>query len=241
MSPFRPRVVALQHVACETPGLIGEALARAGVAVELVRTFAGEPVPCDLRDTAGLLVMGGPMGVYDADRHPHLRDEMALLERALAAGLPALGVCLGSQLLAAALGARVAPGPRKEIGWFPVSLADEAASDALWRGIAREFVAYHWHGDRFELPRGAVALASSALTPVQAFRHGEHAYGILFHMEVTPKIVADMVGTFADELAAERLDGAAIVREAATRLDDLGAIARTVYDRFAAAVVARRR
>ncbi len=235
------RVIALQHVACETPGLIGDALARAGVAVDLVRTFAGEPVPRDLGDAAGLLVMGGPMSVYEADRLPHLRDELALLERALAAGVPILGVCLGSQLLAAALGARVAPGPRKEIGWFPVSLTDEAASDPLWRGVPRELVGYHWHGDRFDLPRGAVALASSALTPVQAFRHGEHAYGILFHMEVNARIVADMVATFAGELAAERLDGTAIVREAATRLDDIGEIARTVYDRFAAAVVARRR
>jgi GMP synthase (glutamine-hydrolysing) len=235
------RVIALQHVACEKPGLIGDALARVGVAVDLVRTFAGEPVPPDLGDAAGLLVMGGPMSVYEADRLPHLRAELALLERALAAGVPILGVCLGSQLLAAALGARVAPGPRKEIGWFPVSLTDEAASDPLWHGLPRELVGYHWHGDRFDLPRGAVALASSALTPVQAFRHGEHAYGILFHMEVNATIVADMVATFAGELAAERLDGAAIVREAATRLDDLGEIARTVYDRFAAAVVGRRR
>ena len=196
-----PRSIVLQHVACETPGLIGVELERGGVSLDFVRTFAGDPVPRDLGDAAGLLVMGGPMGVYETDRHPHLRDEIGLIERALAARIPVLGVCLGSQLLAAALGARVAPGPRKEIGWFPVTLTDEAADDPLWRGVAREFVGYHWHGDRFDLPDGAVPLASSALTPLQAYRHGPNAYGILFHMEVTVEIVAAMVETFAAEVA----------------------------------------
>src|SRR6185503_14445216 len=111
------RVIVLQHVACETPGLIGEELEGAGLSLEIVRPFANETVPRELGDASGLLVMGGPMGVYEADRHPHLRDELALIERAVAAGKPVLGVCLGSQLVAAALGARVAPGPRKEIGW----------------------------------------------------------------------------------------------------------------------------
>jgi GMP synthase (glutamine-hydrolysing) len=230
------RSIVLQHVACETPGLAGIELERAGVSLDFVRTFAGEPVPREVGDAAGVLVMGGPMGVYEAARHPHLRDEMALLERAVAVGVPVLGVCLGSQLLAAALGARVAPGPRKEIGWFPVTLTNEAADDLLWRGVDREFVAYHWHGDRFELPRGAVPLASSALTPLQAFRYGESAYGILFHMEVTKEIVGAMVETFAAEVAEERLDGTAIVREAAERLDGLHRVARIVFSRFAAAV-----
>jgi GMP synthase (glutamine-hydrolysing) len=230
------RSIVLQHVACETPGLIGVELERAGVSLDFVRTFAGEAVPRELGDAAGVVVMGGPMGVYEADRHPHLRDEMRLLERALAAEVPVLGVCLGSQLLAAALAARVAPGPRKEIGWFPVTLREEAADDPLWHGIEREFVAYHWHGDRFDLPHGAVALASSALTPLQAYRYGANAYGILFHMEVTEEIVTGMVETFAAEVAEERLDGATIVGETRQRLEDLHRVARTVFSRFAATV-----
>jgi GMP synthase (glutamine-hydrolysing) len=231
-----PRILALQHAAHEPLGTIETVLRERGVEITLVRPYDGERVPETLAGFDGLVVMGGPMGVYETDRHPYLRDEIALIERAIAARLPVLGVCLGSQLLAAALGARVAPGPRKEIGWFPVTLTAEAADDALWRGLERELVGYHWHGDRFDLPRGAVPLAASALTPLQAFRYGPSAYGVLFHMEVTAEIVAGMVDTFADELAEERLDGAAILREARRRLGDLDRTARTVFSRFAKAV-----
>src|SRR5262245_50634847 len=97
--PAMRRVIVLQHVACETPGLIGEELERRGAVLEIVRTFAGDTVPREVGDASALVVMGGPMGVYEADRHPHLRAEIALLERALAAKTPILGVCLGSQLL----------------------------------------------------------------------------------------------------------------------------------------------
>jgi GMP synthase (glutamine-hydrolysing) len=232
------RILVVEHVAPETPGAIGDALARAGHVTETVRPFRGEPVPRSLGDAAALVVMGGPMGVYEADRHPHLRDEIALLEDAVARGVPVLGVCLGSQLLAAALGARVAPGPAKEIGWFPVELTDAAASDALFHGLGRRIEPLHWHGDRFELPRGAVALGSSARTPIQGFRHGEHVYGLLFHLEVTRAIVAGMVEAFADELHAERLDGAAIVAETERRLPALAPLAATVFERFAALVPA---
>lgn len=230
------RIRVVEHVAPETPGAIGEALARAGHELETIRPFRGERVPRSIGDAAALVVMGGPMGVYEADRHPHLRDEIALLEDAVARGVPVLGVCLGSQLLAAALGARVAPGPAKEIGWFPVELSEAAASDALLRGLGPGIEPLHWHGDRFELPRGAVTLGSSARTPIQGFRHGEHVYGLLFHLEVTRGIVAGMIEAFADELRAERLDGEAILAETERRLPALAPLAATVFDRFAGLV-----
>ena len=131
---------------------------------------------------------------------PHLRDELRLIEAALHAGVPIIGVCLGSQLLAAALGARVYPAPQKEIGWYDVYLRDSAHTDRLWQGVALTFTPLHWHGDVFDLPAGAVALASSALTEHQAFRYGDSAYGLLFHLEMGRRQIAAMVETFRDEV-----------------------------------------
>ena len=178
-------VWVIQHIHCETPGIIAEALDREGISIQSVRVFAGEQIPKEMGAAAGLIVMGGPVGVYEQDRYPFLRDEIYLIEQALTEKKAILGVCLGSQLLAAVLGAKVAKGKQKEIGWYPVTLSRAAMADPLWKGIESPFTAYHWHGDVFELPRGAEALASSALTPCQAFCYGDHAYGFLFHMEVT--------------------------------------------------------
>src|ERR1700722_11023670 len=113
-----------------------------------------------MKGAGGLIVMGGVEAVYQLDRYPHLRPEMALIENALKAGRPVLGVCLGSQLLAAALGANVRRAVHKEIGWFPVRLRPEAGNDRLLRGLPQEFVACHWHSDIFNLPVGATALVS---------------------------------------------------------------------------------
>jgi GMP synthase (glutamine-hydrolysing) len=195
-------VVVLQHAAVEGPGLVARAVETRGLALRYVRPFAGETVPSQLGDDAvGLVVMGGPMSVYDADRLPHLRAEMRLIEKAVAAGLPVLGICLGSQLLAAALGANVVKGPRKEIGWNPVTLTQDALADPVFKGLESSFVVFHWHGDIFSLPRGATLLARSALTEHQAFRYGNSVYGVLFHLEVTREIVEAMATEFASELA----------------------------------------
>jgi GMP synthase (glutamine-hydrolysing) len=120
------------------------------------------------------------MGVYDAPRYPFLSAEMRLIEDALRRDKAVLGVCLGSQLLAAALGAQVVKGRQKEIGWHPVNLSPDAVSDPVWYQVAPSFMALHWHGDVFNLPAGAISLASSALTEYQAFRYGRSTYGFLF-------------------------------------------------------------
>ncbi len=226
-------VCAIQHVPCETLGLIAGALKRQGLAVKLVRPFRGERIPRSLRACAGLVVMGGPMGVYEQERHPFLADEIRLLQRAVREGVPVLGVCLGSQLLAAALGAPVAPGRRKEIGWHGVTLTNAASEDPLWRGIERRFVGYHWHGDVFELPRGAVSLARSGLTKHQAFRFGESAYGILFHLEVGAKMIGQMTKMFRAELVQAGVAEADIRGAAIEHLPRLREIGATVFRRWA--------
>lgn len=226
-------ILILQHIAPETPGTIGEACAEHGRDLRIVRIHDGESVPDELGETAALVVMGGPMGVYETDEHPHLEAEMHLIEEALRKGRPVLGVCLGSQLLAATLGAKVYPGEAKEIGWHEVTLTDEAAGDPLWSSVDSPFTAYHWHGDIFELPRGAVGLARSEQTACQAFRYGKSAYGILFHMEVTPEIVRGMTEAFAGELEEEDASGDDIRRQAEEHLPHLQSVGRQVFGEWA--------
>ncbi|MBI2090013.1 MAG: gamma-glutamyl-gamma-aminobutyrate hydrolase family protein [Deltaproteobacteria bacterium] len=231
------KIWVLQHIICETLGTIADALDGAGISYQYIRPFAGDPVPKEIGGASGLIVMGGPMGVYEQGAYPFLADEMHLIEKALRAQVPILGVCLGSQLLAATLGAAVTKGQRKEIGWYPVTLADSCKDDPLWSGVESPFIAYHWHGDVFELPTGATALASSALTRFQAFRYGQSAYGFLFHMEVTPLIIRDMVETFGDELHEAKVDGADILQRAPDYLPRLQATGSLVFQRWSNPVV----
>jgi GMP synthase (glutamine-hydrolysing) len=231
---MNPRhVLVLQHVAPETPGIVGHALETREIELRYVRPFAGDAVPRELAGAAGLVVMGGPMGVYEAEQYPYLRDEMRLLEQALAAQVPVLGICLGSQLLAHVLGAPVVKGPQKEIGWHRVTLTDDALADPLFQGVESSFVALHWHGDVFDLPRSATALARSQLTRYQAFRSGASAYGFLFHMEATPAILEGMARAFPEELAEVRLTPEAVLAGAAEHLGALSERGSRVFGSFA--------
>lgn len=227
------KVLVIQHDPHDTPGSVLPALAARQVGFELLRPYAGEVVPDKLDDASGLVVLGGPMGVNEQDRHPHLSDEIKLLRRAVGAGKPVLGLCLGSQLLAAALGAAVRANPVEEIGWHPVSLDDEADRDPLFRGIGGPFQAFHWHGDTFDLPPGSVTLATSALCRNQAFRFGATAYGLQFHLEVDEAKAEEMVRVFAPRLRAVGLDGPQVLRDAAAFLPAMRAVAGVVFGRWA--------
>ena len=237
MVPAR-HVIVLQHVPHETPGLVASALAAQRIALKIVRPFRSEPVPTDLEDATGLVVMGGPMGVYEGDRFPFLRDEMKLIERALAAGCPVLGICLGSQLLAHVLGAEVRKGPRKEIGWHPVTLTKDGLLDANLKGLESSFVGFHWHGDVFDLPADSTWLARSELTACQAFRHQRSAYGLLFHMEVTREIVEAMVREFPDDMREVGLSAPMILEGADAHEAALAERGRQMFAGWADQVVA---
>ena len=229
-------VWVLQHGASETLGTIEDALRGRQIGYDYIETNVGKPVPGEMADKAGLIVMGGPMGVYEQSQYPFLRDEMRLIEFALAMGRPVLGVCLGSQLLAAVLGAEVKKGEGKELGWHAVTLSEFAAQDPLFAGVRPEFWPFHWHGDVFSLPKNAVGLASSRQTPCQAFRYGKNAYGILFHLEVTREQISQMLSAFAEELRQAGGDGTEIAAQTPGHLPVLKEIASEVFGRWASAL-----
>ena len=227
-----PKVLVIQHTAPETLGTIADALEPKGVVMDYIRVFQDEVVPKTMDGAAGLIVMGGPIGVRDQGKHPYLRDEMTLMENALKTGKPVLGICLGSQLLASILGARVSAA-KKELGWLPVRLTPQAQQDPLWAGVPPLFTAFHWHGDVFELPSGAVSLASSDATTHQAFRHGQKAYGLLFHLEMTENMIREMIRTFSEELLEQNLDGGWMIQKANEHLPLLEKIGGAVFGRWA--------
>lgn len=225
------KIWVIQHHPVENLGTIAEALEGAALAWQYVRVFDGHPVPADMKGAGGLILMGGPQSVYDESDFPTLKAELHLIESALKEGRPILGVCLGSQILAAALGAKVYKGSRREIGWYPVRLSADAKEDRLLSGVPENFTAFHWHGDIFDTPKDTVALASSEISPVQAFRYGDKAYGFLCHFEVNEASVNAMVREFTDaskhaSLREEILDGI-------DNVEPLAEIAETVFSRWA--------
>jgi GMP synthase-like glutamine amidotransferase len=199
-------VLVLQHIACEPPGAYEDVLNERGATIYRVELDEGDPLP-DWRTFDAIVAMGGPMGALDDDEHPWLVDEKRLIGDAVRSGLPFWGVCLGVQLLAASLGARVYPGSAPEVGLLPVMLTDEALADPVFRGMPRELLSLQWHGDTFDLPDGAARLAGSPAYPNQAFRVGAAAYGVQFHLEVSPGLAREWTDVPAYAESLERVLG----------------------------------
>ena len=228
---MRP-LLAVQHTSVETLGTLGDALRTASIPYEYVRTQEGESIPESAEGLGGLVVLGGPMRVYETEWYPHLEEEIRLVRDALERGVPVLGICLGSQLMARALGAEVGPVGAKELGWGEVKTTGEAYYDPLFGSLGGSFTAFHWHGDSFELPEGAILLASSGPTPVQAFRFGEKAYGLLFHLEVDERLVRRMLDAFEDEAREAGEDPYEILRQTPEHLPQLLTRSGRFHERF---------
>lgn len=191
------RAHILQHVAFEGPAAIADWLAARGAVVSVTAFYAPDPVLPTLDGLDLIVAMGGPMSVNDEAELPWLRDEKAFLRAALQAGVPVLGICLGAQLMASALGARVYPNSEREIGWFPIHALPGTADTFSFPAQA---TVLHWHGETFDLPAGAVHLARSAVCRHQAFQWGERAIGLQCHPEATPASVAALAQHCANEL-----------------------------------------
>ena len=193
-----PQALVLQHIACEPPGEYEDVMLERGVQIRRVELDEGEPLPD--RDEFDLIVaMGGPMSVNDDDELPWVTGEKRFIGEAVRTGTPYWGACLGVQLLAASLGARVYAGPAPEVGLMTVSLTDEAAADPVFDGLPAELLTLQWHGDTFDLPEGAIRLAGSDAYPNQAIRWGDAAYGVQFHLEVSTALAAEWAAVPAYE------------------------------------------
>ena len=228
----RPWLV-LRHIEHEHIGTLAQVLEKAGIAYLYLDVYRSEKVPETPAGWSGLIVMGGPMGVYEADRYPFLREEQLLIRQATEAGLPVLGICLGSQLIAGALGARVYPGHKKEIGWYPVALT--APQDAFTAGLPSRFMGFHWHGDTFDLPAGATRLFRSDLYENQGFRYGPNVCAIQFHLEVNAAMVAEWLadGGCQRELAAVPEVSAEVIRQQTAQwVGELEKMGENVFRRF---------
>jgi GMP synthase (glutamine-hydrolysing) len=222
-------VLIIKNVLSEGPGTIEEHLRVKNIPYSIVDMSMGDEVP-DLEAFTHLLIMGGPMAVYEMHRYSFLINEALLIDRAIKANKSVLGVCLGAQMVAHVLGARVYPGPQKEIGWYEVALTGHGMGDPAMAALAlpnrSAAQVFQWHGDTFDLPQGAVRLASSDLYPNQAFRYADKVYALQFHIEVTPGIVRGW-------LAAEQgVDLAAVTGESEKIYKEYRERAGKFYDIF---------
>lgn len=179
------KVHYLQHVPHEALGGMESWFVSRGHHLSRTRFYAGDALP-DPSQPDWLVVMGGPMGVYDEEAYPWLAEEKRFIASVLERDIPVLGVCLGAQLLAEVLGGSVTRNPQTEIGWFPVQLTEAGKSHGLLAGVPPSFVPLHWHGDTFSIPEGAVQLARSEACENQAFAYGSKVLGLQFHVEAMP-------------------------------------------------------
>lgn len=187
--PVDPIVLVLRHVPHEDLGTFAARLQDQKIPFHYLDVQDPRAPYPRLKDVSGVVVMGGPMGVYEKKNHPFLKREIVFLKKALRAGKPVLGVCLGAQLIAHALGARVYPHAVKEIGWYPLGRTPAGARDPLFRRFPAATTVFQWHGDTFDVPSGARLLATSPLCRAQAFVWGRGVYGLQFHVEVDGPLV----------------------------------------------------
>jgi GMP synthase-like glutamine amidotransferase len=214
------RIHSLQHVPFEDIGSMASDFRTRGYSLSSTHWYRGDAAP-DVGSFDALIVMGGPMGIYDEAIYPWLADEKILIKEAIAAGKIVLGICLGAQLIADVLGGKVTRNPHKEIGWLPISINPAAAAHPIAQIFARYPEVFHWHGDTFALPPGAVHLASSEGCANQAYVVQDQVYGFQFHLETTPASARALI-----EYCAEDIDGSRYTQSAQAILADSEKFAR---------------
>jgi len=229
-------VLVLQHIACEPPGVFEDVLIERGLRLRRVELDEGEPLPETLDGMDAIVAMGGPMSVNDEIDHPWLEAEKALIAAAVGAGVPFWGSCLGVQLLASSLGAEVRRGPAPEVGVLPVHATAAAADDPVFSGLAWPRPTLQWHQDTFDLPDGAVLLATSPAYPHQAFRVGPYAYGVQFHLEVDAAMADEWATVPAYVASADATLGAGgldrLLADFRASMDEMQVDGRVLFSRW---------
>jgi GMP synthase (glutamine-hydrolysing) len=226
------KLLVFQHAATEPLGVLDPMLRRRGFRIRYVN-FARDPhAQPDIGRYNGLVVLGGPMNVDQGERYPHLATEIAAIQEAMRRELPVLGICLGAQLLAAALGATVRPHTVREIGWYDLHPTAAAAQDRLLRHFDGRQPVFQWHAYTFDLPRGAALLASTASCEHQAFRFGDRAYGLQFHLEADEALIRRWlaVPAYRAEVDTGHMDG--ILRDTQSHIGAALSLSEKVFGDF---------
>ncbi len=226
-------ITIIKHIDIEGPGTLGDFLEYRSIPYQIIDLGEGERLPEDFANIDAVVVLGGPMNVDEEDKYPFLKQEDRFIKEILRREIPFLGICLGSQLLAKAAGARVVKSPVKEIGWYTIQLTPQGQQDPLFKNFKEDEPIYHWHGDMFEIPLTGQLLATAQGCPHQALKIGEKAYGIQFHVEVTDKSIKD----WCEEYCQNDLPGRP--EHAKSMLDDYARYqkeflrqANTIYENF---------
>lgn len=241
----RPRVLVFQHVPYEPLGTLDPLLKESGCRLRYVN-FGREPtLKPGLARYDALIVLGGPMNADQIDSYPNLLTEMAIIRDAVDRGMSVLGICLGAQLLAKALGGDVRRNPAREIGWYDVTLTEAGLSDPVLSVFGPRRQVFQWHEDGISLPPGADLLAESELSAVQAFRYGDHAYGFQFHLEVNRPLIERWLTVPAHQAILEeergRIDPDDIRAQTASGIGQLEALSEETFSRWIARFEVRTR
>lgn len=218
--------VAICHVAFEDAGTLGPVLEERGIGLTYLQAGVDDLSAAKAADL--VLVLGGPIGVYEIDRYPFLKDELTIIEAVVKNGTPVVGICLGAQALAAVLAARVYPGEQKELGWDRLSLTEEGKASPL--GLLEGLHILNWHGDTFDLPAGATRLASTAITPNQAFSYGPNVLALQFHVELPERDMERWLIGHTLELANSNVDLAQMREETARYAPPTNAASRKLFN-----------
>ena len=228
------KILVLQNIGCEDLGTMEAAIKSRNMEYHYIHLYNNDKVPENLSGYSALIILGGPMNVYETKQHPYLLDEERLIHEAIDKKIATLGLCLGSQLIAKTAGAKVIAGKKKEIGWYSVSLTCDGLSDPLFVGFEKDITVFQWHGDTFDIPSGAKRLAESELFPNQAFKIGEKIIGLQFHLEVTEEAAFEWMEEYKEELNSlkDYIDPKKMRNDTTKKIENLKKSAQQFYNNF---------
>lgn len=227
-------ILFIKHIDIEGPGTLSDFLDSKAVPYEIIDVSNGDALPSTPEEYKAIVILGGPMNVYEEDKYPFLKSEDELIKAALSKGVPMLGLCLGAQLIAKAAGARIGRSLEKEIGWFKVDLTEKGLKDPLFNGFGSDLDVFQWHGDTFEIPDNGVHLASSEICLNQAFRYNSNVYGLQFHLEVTRDMIQEWLDAYSDEVSSmgDKVNKEEIVKRSEAFSEEYNNQAKVFYENF---------